>query len=450
MVMKRAGIFLFAFCFSTSLFAQGLFESASNVAGEQRDKTFQLNGYVRGSAFGAGDVYPITNAFGEVGMNIKLKASKFVMNSDLRFRSGYSFNQQTTEFEMKEAYAGISTTAFDLLLGEQIISWGRTDGFNPTNNITPNNYFFFSANPDDQKIPNFMLKANVRFSPKVDWEIIAIPIFRPSQYRYDLFSMGENISFVGAVLPEKVFENSSLASKLNVELAGFGFSASWFSGYDPFYGFNLNTVDFSTGRPVITYIPEFYRKNSFGIDFALPINSLIIRGEAAYNLIGNKDNKMYIPNSDLAYVLALEHRFAGIVAIVQYIGKYTLNFEELIVPTLSDPMNPMAQFQYANEMIWFESAAINRKIFKQSEELNHAVSLTLSKDFAYETVNAEITGYYDITTGEYLLRPKISWKIGDALTASAGYSYMQGPDKTMFGYASPIMNGAFIELKASF
>jgi len=448
--MRRSVIFLFLFCFSAGAFAQGLFESATQAKSNNTEQGFKLNGYVRGSAFGAGKVYDFTNAFGEVGLQAKLKKDKFMMNSDIRFRSGYNFDQPISEMEIKEAYAGISTNTIDLFLGEQIVSWGRTDGFNPTNNITPNNYFFFSGNPDDQKIPNFMLKTDIRFSPQIDWEVIAIPIFRPSMYRYNLFNMGENVSFAEAIVPDKTFENGSLATKLNIELSGIGFSASWFHGYDPFYGFDLKNVDFATGSPVITYIPSFYQKNTIGLDATIPIGSWIVRGEGAFNLTKNDEKKMYTPNNDIGFVAAIEHNFGGFVTILQYVGKHTFDFTELTTPILTDPMNMLAQLYYANEMINYESATFNRKIFHQQETMNHAVSLAISKYFAYETLNAELSGYYDFTSEDYLIRPKIWWKIGEALTTSAGYSYMKGTEKSVFGYAAPIMNGAFFELKASF
>jgi len=447
--MKTVIITLAALVLSMFAYGQGLFESATKTVTNEQE-TVKLNGYVRGSAFGGGKIYDFTNAFGEVSLQANLKRNKFILNSDIRLRSGYNFNETISEFEVKEAYAGINTPGFDLLLGEQIVSWGRTDGFNPTNNITPNNYFFFSANPDDQKIPNFLMKANIRFSPQVDCEIIAIPIFRPSMYCYDLFDMGKDVSFDDAVLPLKNIENASVAAKLNVELAGIGFSASWFRGFDPFYGFDLKSVDFTTGSPVIVYTPAFYAKNSIGADFTLPLGQLIIRGEGALNLNENNNQKMYVPNNDIAYVAAIERDFYGFATIVQYIGKYTFDFSGLTEPVLADPMNMMAQLQYATEMISYESASFNRKIFHQQEEMNHAVSVAISKDFAYETVNLELSGLYDITSKEYLVRPKLTWKTGGGLTVSAGYSYMKGPEKSVFSYAAPIMNGAFIEMRANF
>ncbi|MBN2805423.1 MAG: hypothetical protein JXR22_02095 [Prolixibacteraceae bacterium] len=448
--MKTSAFILIVLLWPTLSFGQSLFESSTQNPVKTENNGFSLNGYVRGSAFGAGEQYDYTQTFGELSLQTNLKKDNLLLKSDIRFRSGTQFHQTKTEIEVKEAYAGFSTRYFDLLLGEKIESWGRTDGFNPTNNITPNNYFFFSANPDDQKLPNFMLKADVRIGLQVNWELIVLPIFRPSVYRYDLFNMGQNVNFSSAVLPELTFTNAALASKINVELSGIGFSASWFSGYDPFYGFDLQHVDFSTGIPIITYLPSFYRKNTPGLDFTMPVGTWIVRGEGALNLTKNPDKKMYIPKNDLSYVFGLEHDFGGYLTIVQYIGKFTPDFEELVEPVLNDPANPMAQLQYANELIAFETTSTNRKIFHQEAVSNHALSLTVSKYFAYETFQLQITGYYNFTSEETLFRPKFTWKPGGNLNISAGYSSMQGPDKSVFNYAAPLMNGAFIEIKASF
>jgi hypothetical protein len=59
-------------------------------------------------------------------------------------------------------------------------------------------------------------------------------------------------------------------------------------------------------------------------------------------------------------------------------------------------------------------------------------------------------GYYNITSEEWLIRPKLSWKINDHLETSFGGFYSTGPDRSLYDYASDVLNGAFVELKASF
>lgn len=429
---------------------QGLFESAQTESDKITNKGIEFNGFARGSAFGGSEFYDYSSVFGEFCLQSKLSHANTYLYSDLRFRGGVSFDEQYTEFQLREVYAGYHSEKFDLFLGNQIIAWGRTDGFNPTNNITPNDYFFLTSDMDDQKLSNFMLRMKYRLSSAIDIELIGIPVYSPSVYRFDLFDLGEGVSFGESALPEKSFGNGSVATKLNFEFSEIGFSVSWFRGYDPFHGFDVDSVDFTTGAPVIINTATPYLKNTIGADFALPFNMWILRGEAAYNITSDYEQNMYIPNSDISYVFGLEHDFWGVTTILQYVGKYTLDFTELQVPVLSDPFNPLAQLQYAAELIEYESALFNRKMFYQQEETNHAITLFLNKALAYDTWNIELGGYYNITSEEWIVRPKLTWKINDALAASLGGSYMSGPDKSIFNYSAPVLSGVFIELKAGF
>jgi len=416
-------------------------------------KSITLNGFARGSAYGGGEAFDYSSLFGEFCLQGKWTGNKTFLFSDIRIRGGLNLGEEYTDFQLKEAYAGYSTDKIDIFLGNQIVAWGRTDGFNPTNNITPSDYFFLTADPDDQKLSNFMLRTRYRFTPAIDIDVIAIPFYVPSVYRYDLFNMGEYgqfVNFTSTSLPEKTFQNGSVAARLNIELSRIGFSVSYFRGFDPFLGFDVKQIDWSSDRLSIQNSGTPYLKNTFGADFAIPAGDWIFRGEMAYNYTTGYDTVIYKPSPSLAYVAGIERSFAGISSILQYVGQYVTDFRELNKPVMGDMSDPMAIANYAGAMISYESAQFNRKIFNQQEKTNHALALTLSRSFAYDAWNVELTGYYNITSDEYMVRPKVTWRATDALSLSAGGSYMKGPENSVFWYSGPILNGAFLELKASF
>ena len=450
--MKRIIFFLISGFWTIHLSAQSLFESAidSTTSLNEQSTKLSMNGYARGSVYGGGETYDLASTFAEIAFQTQLQKGRTFLKSDIRFRKGVFFGENNQLIQLKELYAGYRGEQLDVLLGNQIISWGRMDGFNPTNNITPNDYFFLSAESDDQKESNFMLRLKYRFVPSVELELIGIPFYMPSNYRYDLFDMGKNVKFVNEILPTKELKNGTLAACLNFELPVAGWSLSYFRGYDPYHGFDVQSVDWSTGAPFITNISKTYRKTTLGTDVAIPLDKFIFRGEAAYNITKNPDSNMYIPLSDASYVAGIESNFAGFTVIGQYIGKFTPDFSPLVLPVLSDPMNPLAQMQYANALIDYENRLFNRRIFNQQEKTNHAASLTVSKSFGYDAWNAECTVFYNFTSDEWLVRPKLIWKINDSLSAAVGGIYMSGGVKTLFGYSSTVMNGGFLELKASF
>jgi len=68
--------------------------------------------------------------------------SSALLETDIRFRTGMYFNERKTELQIRELYAGYKSQKFDAFLGNQIVTWGRTEGFSPTNNITPDDFSF--------------------------------------------------------------------------------------------------------------------------------------------------------------------------------------------------------------------------------------------------------------------------------------------------------------------
>lgn len=453
--MKRFMLFFLAgICQmgNSPVLAQSLFEDVTGLSenNAQKQTGILLEGFVRGSAFGGGETYDIATGFAELSLQGKFAFEKAFLNADLRFRKGVAFDGKMPLLVLKELYAGYRGDHFDVFLGNQIISWGRTDGFNPTDNITPRDYFFLTADPDDQKIPNFLIRLKYRIIPEIDLDVIGVPFFVASDYRYDLFDMGSQVSFAKDILPSNAIKNAGVAARLNFDFPVAGWSFSYFRGYDPFHGFELSSVDWSSGQPEIMNASRPYLKTSLGADMAIPLGSVIVRAEAAYNITDRPGNEMYIPNTDFSYVGGVEAGFSGYTVIGQYVGRFTPDFEPLIVPVLTDPLNPLAQMQYANDMIDYENRLFNRKIFYQQEQTNHALALTVTKTFGYEAWEVEMTAYLNLTSEEWMMRPKINWKINDALTVSFGGNYMTGSDKTLFGYASKILNGAFIQMKVGF
>lgn len=436
---KALLIFLFIPVFASG---QGLFEGSINGTDSTKNKAgLILNGYGRSSAYGGSNLYDYSNVFGEFALQVKASKAKAFLYTDLRFRSGLEFDELQTNFELKGAYVAYKSDKIDISLGQKIISWGKADIFNPSNNITPNNYFFLSASPDDQKNSNFLLETKVYFGNTVYLELIGIPFYKPSIYRYDLFNLGKYTQFTDAVLPDKAFENVSLAAKLNFEYPKIDFSLSWFRGYDPFYGFNLKSISLDpNGMPQIELNTQTYLKNTLAVDFSLPIKTWIAKAEIAYNRTNDYKENMYIPNPELYYIIGLEHDFWGFHVISQYIGRHVFDFTKTVLPDL--PQTP--------DIIYNFLEVFNRKIFYQQKRQNHAFSVSVNKSLFYEALKTEFVAYYNIGTEEWFIRPSVSYNLSEKLLLTVGGLYSTGPDNSIFDYSSDIINGAFIELKMSF
>lgn len=448
--MRITFVFL-SLCILLRSAAQSLFEGASPAGGEKPERLLDWSGYVRGSTYVGAKMFDYASIFGEAALQGKLNKGKAWLFADVRLREGAQFGERHSVLQLKEAYAGYQSAKFDLLLGNQIVAWGRSDAFSPANCITPNDYFLLTPEPDDQTLPNFLLRAKYRFLPAAELELIGIPFFRPSEYRYDLFNLADNVRFAPGLLPETAWKAGAAAARLNVELPGVGFSIAYFSGYDPFYGFSIQSVDMGQPfQPAITYRPDYYRKQMVAADFALPLEKWIIRGETAAKFTRDHAAQMHVPSPDLSWVLGIERELWGVHAVLQYIGKAVFDFQPLAAPQLAAPFDEAMLAQYVQDMIVYESESLNRKIFQQQKAGNHALLLNLSRSFAHETLRTELSGYYNLTSEEYLFRPRIGWKISDGLSAAIGASVMGGPEQFIFHYSKDVMNGVFAELRVGF
>lgn len=435
----------------TSRFVTGQDTSTSENADHQTDKIL-FGGYVRGSAYFGGSTYDFADLISELKLNADAKFGKASMKTDIRVRTGMTFDEKKNEIEVKELFGSFQTGPVKLSVGNQIVEWGRADGYNPTNNLTPKNYFFLSSDMDDQLLSNFMTRLKIAMGANIDADLVLVPFYRPSAYRYDLIPIGQNIQFLPFEHPGFEFKNMGFAGRLNFDFPDIGFSFSYFNGYSHFYGFDNEEITFDpAGSLAIINLPKPYRKQAPGLDFAIPTALVIIRGETAYNLV-QEEKGIFVPKNDLSYVIGLEKELGGFHFIFQYLGKFIPDFETYEAP---DPMNydltnPLDQLRFGRDMAEFEMGLFNRKIFGQQNEFGHAISGFVSKSFAFDEVTTELAGMYDFRTEEWMIRPKVVWKPLDQVSIGLGGTYLKGPEKSLFDYSEGIMTGFFADFRVYF
>jgi len=102
------------------------------TAQEIPDPSFSMNGYGRGVVFGGRNCYSLASVFSELSLQTSVTKSSALLETDIRFRTGMYFNERKTELQIRELYAGYKSQKFDAFLGNQIVTWGRTEGFSPT------------------------------------------------------------------------------------------------------------------------------------------------------------------------------------------------------------------------------------------------------------------------------------------------------------------------------
>ena len=425
-------------------YAQGIFEEA--IGGESADtlaveeKAYELNGHLRSVIYGGKvpekDEAEIKSVYGEAALMLRMRKLDLGDGfAKIRFRHGYEFGDYLSEIDLSEAYVNAYIGRFDFRIGHQIVVWGRADGFNPTDNITPKNMLVRSPDEDDRREANFLLRSFINLQP-LRIEAIWVPVYSASVIPTSLVSFPPGIELSEPDYPDANLSNGAIAARLNLEMASFDGSVSYFTGYNPFPGIDAITPNAGT----LKLIPKAYKIHTFGGDFSTTLGSVLgIRGEFAYRKpLEDHEEHIYIPNPDLQYVIGGDKEFGDLSLLIQYVGRYVFDYKDL-----SQPQNPADRPTY-------EIALKNRMFSSQLYEISHSISLRPALKLMYETLDLEVLGLYNFTTKELFIRPKVSYDIADDLTVTAGGDLYTGPDDTLFGTIDSHLSAIFLELKISF
>ena len=439
--------------------AQGLFESAG--AGTQ-DLPVSFSGYGRGVLYLGEYNSPLTSEIrsgcGEAGLRISASTGIHgALFTELRFRNGYEYNEWVSEFSLREAYADLYLGNFELRAGQAIIAWGRADAVNPTNNLTPQDYFVRSPEPDDMRLGNFLLRARYSLVPQLRLEAVWVPVYRYSVYRFDLFNMPDYVRFTESPLPAAELDNGSIAIKLDLLFDGFDGSLSWFNGYDPMPG--IQPGDFPqvpAEDMVIDMCARAFRQQTLGLDFSFGMGLFGVRGEAALrDPAAEYRDEVFVPQRDLRYVLEIERSIGDFSLMAMYTGQYVFDFTEMTVqPGIPDidpqQMQDPAVWAMVGPMMDQQVAYFNRIIFNQTKEISHTLGVRPALTMFHGVSKIEFFGLYNFSTEEWSLHPRLTWDVSDNLKLSVGGQYFEGPEYTRSDLVAPVFNSGYFELRYSF
>ncbi len=400
---------------SSIIFSQGLFESVQEET--ISNSTYEMNGYLRTNIFSDINYQEINQYYSELSLILKVDKNKFGQAyAELRIQN----NENHFEYNLREAYIDYFNGPLDFRIGQQINVWGRADGYNPTDNLTPQNINIFSPDDDDRRMSNFMFKCTANYN-KYQLTGILVPIYRSSEMPLTLIP--DNIQFEYDLSNV----NSSKALKLNYSGSNFGGSISYFTGYSINPGIKM--VNMSENSYELNFIP--FPINVIGGDFSSTLfNNIGIRGEIAYKQTQDYD-EIFIPSPELEYVLGFDKEiFADINLILQYSGKKIFEYQP------SDPSQPLL-----NQ---------NNIMSLQTEEILHSILFQSGWNLFHSTLNLEFIGNYNFSTSESFYRLKADYNITDAYTFTGGINYYHGDEQTLFGILDDYLNTAYLEMKISF
>lgn len=425
----------------------------SGVKGSLGGLGFEINGHLRGALYigkvDARNAAETKAGYGEAGLKLRARKGSFAdAFAELRFRAGLIDGKSDQLVDLREAYVNLYLGPVDLRLGHQIIVWGRADGVNPTNNLTPRDMRFRSPDEDDQRLANMALRAYLNLDP-LRFEIVGVPFFRAAEL--PVFGDGSlpiapppgmSLELTEPYYPDANIRNGIGAARVHLLFPAFELSASYLIGTSTQPGIKLRQAP-----PDVVVSLAAYRHQVVGLDFSTTLFGLGLRGEAAYRRPFDYEASEHIPNPDLHFVLGVDRElFDGHVSVIaQYAGRVVFDWQDdamRAMPPTDDPMLAMTLGLFL--------VPKNRMIASQLEQVQHAATFRAELKLLQETLRLELMGMGNFTTEELMVRPKVSYDIADALRVTAGAELYFGPDEALLGLMNTLYSAGYVELRASF
>lgn len=329
-----------------------------------------------------------------------------------------------TRLTLLEGYLAWHIGKADVRVGRQIVPWGRADGINPTDNLTPRDYTVLLPFEEDQR---FGLRAlRFDYALTTDYTITAFttPWFEPAKVPIADAAVVEQ-------RPAVSFANTEFGLKFNKTSGAFDWSVSYFHGFSP-----LPSLSFPATRMDSNLVLRYDKIDVAGADFARNYGRYGFRGEVAYFFTHDLDGRdPFVKNPYLFLVLGGDRTFFENLNLnVQFVGHRVNNYVD--PETIADPA--------------VRSIAVQNAIIAvQQDRVSYGMSSRVGKKWFNDTLEGEFLVFVDFTRLNSYMRPLVSYAFTDHFKCTIGADIYFGDDQTGFGQLKRNRN-VYTELRYSF
>jgi hypothetical protein len=319
-----------------------------------------------------------------------------------------------TGFELREAYVEYVSEKCDMRLGRQIIVWGKADGLQITDVISPMDLTEFLARDfDDIRTPVDALKFRLLWE-KVNFEVVWVPVFKSAALpegdnpwavtmtSYMNISDSLEVITLDPIKPGEKLGNSELFSKVSFFLSGIDFAFSGFYTWDDF-GVFLRNRYWQNGQEILELQQEYHRVGGLGVEFSLPLGEFVLRGESAFYM-----GKRFEAEGD-NIPLFKKNAIDSLLGLDWYPGN-----------------NWTVSAQLVDQIILGHESAI------QNDSHTWLMTLNVSKRLMRETLKLSNMIYLGFNEGDLFSRFMVDYALTDELHLIGGFDLFLG-DSGLFG-----------------
>lgn len=311
--------------------------------------------------------------------------------------------------ELRETFIDYTADKWDIRVGRQLIIWGKADGLEITDIISPKDYTeFLARNFDDIRLSIDALKFHLLFE-QTNLELIWLPVFKPAILPLlgtpwafkSVFPESVKVVFEEPIEPDLTLKNSEIGGKLSFYLSGIDFAFSSFFTWEDVPTLHRTVA---IGSDSIHYYPEHHRITFVGAEFSKPIGDFVLREESAFY----KDN-YFEPENILSEKLFKKNSLNWMLGVDWTPGN-----------------DWMLTAQFADDFILDYDDKI------KDDEHTMLATLHISKKFIRQTLELSTMAYFGISDRDFFIRSSMDYALTDGLHLIFGIDLFVG-DEGMFG-----------------
>ncbi|MEO5350103.1 MAG: hypothetical protein H7836_10710 [Magnetococcus sp. YQC-3] len=311
--------------------------------------------------------------------------------------------------ELREARLRWRGDGTDVMFGRQILPWGRADKINPTDVLVGRDTTLMFFDDDDQRRGALSLVVDYALGDGLRLGTYWLPELRPNVIPFRA---------TGFVLEEEAsrFDPAQYAIKLDRSGGGVDWSVSWFDGLDRSGRVRVERMTPSS----IQLATQHERLRMVGMDAATTWQGYGLRTEIAHFMPKRDSSSIGNHSQDQTFgVVGVDRNLPDdLYANIQGIVRHTQNHTDY-----RDIPNPVDR----------AVSLVNDLRNGQTDATQHGLSCYLKKNWDNENWQADLFSLYYAGSGDYLVRPKMHYKLNDEVRLSLGAEHFQGNDDTQLG-----------------
>jgi len=407
-----------------------------------------------------------------------------------------AFQDISPALDFEEAYADVLLPSLDLRIGKQKVAWGKLDRTQPNDLINTLSYLDPILEEEaERKIGVPAVQGSYYFNsdfplPESRLTVVWVPMYVPYRFPLARCDVQHGAShcdverwFPPAAVPTTTFgipagliplgngmfnppitvplsfrvqngstpslrvENSEVGVRYAALVQDADVAAYYFHGFDPQPAFRLtaeavgdpdpnpaNPLHVSNLSGATTLSPEYHQIDSGGADLAYALGRFTLRGEGAFITQRPFTRDLRVLITDPRSIAAEIAKALG--GLARGAGRVPVELPASFVQRDSVEWGVGGDYVYEGYMVLLQvnqTDVLRNHVDLLIKDVETRVLANVRKSFWADTLQTQLVAVHAIESDYTLVRPRLTYRVTDNLSAEVGYLFIAGRARSLIG-----------------